>query len=84
MGTRIKDAALVGSVSEGYKIPVSDGSNQPKTASVGQLSEFVNQKYGVEQKLSQLGLKWKDLWNTRILMSVHYLHKGKFSLPTGF
>lgn len=55
MGTRIKDAALVGSVSEGYKIPVSDGSNQPKTASVGQLSEFVNQKYGVEQKLSELG-----------------------------
>lgn len=57
MGTRIKDAALVGSVGEGYKIPVSDGSNQPKTASVGQLSEFVNQKYGVEQKLSELGLK---------------------------
>ena len=57
MGTRIKDAALVGSVSEGYKIPVSDGSNQPKTASVGQLSEFVNQKYGVEQKLSELGSK---------------------------
>lgn len=57
MGTRIKDAALVGSVSEGYKIPVSDGSNQPKTASVGQIGEFVNQKYGVEQKLSELGSK---------------------------
>lgn len=55
MGTRIKDAALVGSVGEGYKIPVSDGSNQPKTASVGQIGEFVNQKYGVEQKLSELG-----------------------------
>lgn len=55
MGTRIKDAALVGSVSEGYKIPVSDGSNQPKTASAGQIGEFVNQKYGVEQKLSELG-----------------------------
>ena len=60
MGTRIKDAALVGSVSEGYKIPVSDGSNQPKTASVGQLSEFVNQKYGVEQKLSELGSKVEE------------------------
>lgn len=57
MGTRIKDAALVGNVSEGYKIPVSDGSSQPKTASVGQISEFVNQKYGVEQKLSELGSK---------------------------
>lgn len=57
MGTRIKDAALVGSVSEEYKIPISDGSNQPKTASVGQIGEFVNQKYGVEQKLSELGSK---------------------------
>ena len=66
MGTRIKDAALVGSVGEGYKIPVSDGSNQPKTASVGQIGEFVNQKYGVEQKLSELGQKVKtkdiELW----------------------
>lgn len=57
MGTRIKDVALVGSVSEGYKIPISDGSNQPKTASVGQIGEFVNQKYGVEQKLSELDLR---------------------------
>lgn len=57
MGTRIKDAALVGSVGEGYKIPVSDGSNQPKTASVGQIGDFVNHKYGVEQKFSELGSK---------------------------
>jgi hypothetical protein len=57
MGTRIKDAALVDSVSEGYKIPISDDSNQPKTASVGQIGEFVNQKYGVEQKLSELDSK---------------------------
>lgn len=57
MSTKIKDAALVGSVSEEYKIPVSDGSNQPKTASVGQIGEFVNQKYGVEQKLTELGSK---------------------------
>ena len=57
MGTRIKDAALIGSLSEGYKIPISDGSNQPKTASVGQISEFVNQKYEVEEKLSELGSK---------------------------
>lgn len=63
MGTRIKDAALVGSLSEGYKIPVSDGSNQPKTASVGHLSEFVNQKYGVEQKLSELGSKVSSITN---------------------
>lgn len=53
MGTRIKDAALVGSLGEGYKIPVSDGSNQPKTASVGQIGEFINQKY----KLPELGSK---------------------------
>lgn len=73
MGTRIKDAALVGSVSEGYKIPVSDGSNQPKTASVGQLSEFVNQKYGVEQKLSELCQKVEEL--------VEYTHTYECALP---
>lgn len=66
MGTRIKDASLVGSVSEGYKIPVSDGSNQPKTASVGQIGEFVNQKYGVEEKLSELGLEIRLVINRNI------------------
>lgn len=57
MSTKIKDVALVGSVNEGYKIPISDDSNLPKTASVGQIGEFVNQKYGVEQKFSELDSK---------------------------
>lgn len=48
MGTKIKDAALVGSVSEGYKIPISDGSNQPKTASVGQLKEYIGAENSIK------------------------------------
>lgn len=70
MGTRIKDAALVGSVSEGYKIPISDGSNQPKTASVGQLSEFVNQKYGVDKSYKLAYIEDKKA-NNRNIFDTH-------------
>ena len=38
---RIKDAPLTGSISGGMKIPISDGSNLPKTTSITQLYNFV-------------------------------------------
>lgn len=81
MGTRIKDAELVGSVSAGYKIPVSDGSNQPKTASVGQISEFVNQKYGVEQKLSELGQEVEELNKELFVNEESYKKLDLLDLP---
>ena len=38
---KIKDAPLTGSISGGMKIPISDGSNLPKTTSITQLYNFV-------------------------------------------
>lgn len=40
-GIKIKDAPLTGSISGGMKIPISDGSNLPKTTSITQLYNFV-------------------------------------------
>lgn len=38
---KIKDAPLTGSISGSMKLPISDGSNSPKTASITQLYNFV-------------------------------------------
>lgn len=48
MGIRIKDAELVKKVTGKEKIPVSDGSNMPKTVSAGQLKEFANEGMATE------------------------------------
>lgn len=40
-GIKIKDAPLTGSISGGMKMPISDGSDLPKTTSVTQLYNFV-------------------------------------------
>lgn len=41
MGTSIKDARLVGQVTGGEKIPVSDGSGEPRAVTTGQIKEYI-------------------------------------------
>lgn len=43
MGLTIKDAPLVENVADEIKFPVSDGSDKPKAASVGQIGEHIRQ-----------------------------------------
>lgn len=53
MGVRIKDAAQVGSLGENYKIPISDGSNQPKSATVKQISSSAAKDAFIEGKIKE-------------------------------
>ena len=54
MGITIKDAPLVEQLSGDEKIPISDGSNEPKTVNVGQIKEFANKGIEIPKKVSEL------------------------------
>lgn len=41
---KIKDAPLVDRIKSSDKMPVSDGSNLPKTVSIGQITSFFDEK----------------------------------------
>ena len=55
MGIRIKDAQLVEQVTGKEKIPVSDGSNLPKTVSVEQLKGYIETGKVTEQTVADWG-----------------------------
>ena len=46
MGVKIKDAELVKKVTGNERIPVSDGSNTPKTVSVSQIKDYAVEGLG--------------------------------------
>jgi hypothetical protein len=54
MGITIKDAPLVEQLSGDEKIPISDGSNEPRTVNVGQIKEFANKGIEIPTKVSEL------------------------------
>lgn len=54
MGITIKDAPLVEQLSGDEKIPISDGSNEPKTVNIEQIKEFANKDIEIPKKVSEL------------------------------
>lgn len=54
MGITIKDAPLVEQLSGDEKIPISDGSNEPRTVNIEQIKEFANKDIEIPTKVSEL------------------------------
>lgn len=54
---KIKDAPLLTKVSDAFKMPVSDGSGQPKTISVGQIRK------AADERVDELELQVKESIN---------------------
>lgn len=54
MGMTIKEAPLVEQLSGKEKIPISDGSNEPRAVDIEQIKEFANKDIEIPTKVSEL------------------------------
>lgn len=60
MGITIKEAQLIEKLNEADKLPISDGSNIPKSVSIGQIKEFTNKDIPPPDVSNQISEALKD------------------------